>query len=114
MRINRQLDLWERGTHAGLVRDALAEGRAQEGRVERRVEEEEDLLAHNIDITVLSGKLWQEVCWATDRWGGGGGFILLGVVCTNTGRLVADFLQEKHTDICVSLVENPMCAVFEE
>ena len=38
-RIDRRLDLWERGSHAGLVRDALTEGRAQEVRVERRVEE---------------------------------------------------------------------------
>ena len=37
--IDRRLDLWERGSHAGLVRDALTEGRAQEVRVERRVEE---------------------------------------------------------------------------
>ena len=57
--INRQLDLWERGMHAGLVEDALTESRAQEGHVERRAEEEEDCLACRFHITVLSGKLRQ-------------------------------------------------------
>ena len=36
-RINNQLDLWERGIHAGLVGDALAEVRARECRAVRRV-----------------------------------------------------------------------------
>ena len=60
-RIDSQLDLWERGMHAGLAGDALVEGRAQEDRVKRRVEEEEDFLAHSLHITVLSGKLLQVV-----------------------------------------------------
>ena len=57
--INRQLDLWERNIHTGLVGDALRKGRAQEGRVERCAEEEEDRLARSFHITVLSGKLRQ-------------------------------------------------------
>ena len=31
-RITRQMDIWERGVHAGLVEDAEAEGSAREGR----------------------------------------------------------------------------------
>ena len=35
--INLQLDLWERGIHAGLVGGALVEGRSREGCIERCV-----------------------------------------------------------------------------
>ena len=31
-----------------------------------------------------------------------------------TGRLVVDVLREKHPDMRVPPVENPMCAAFEE
>ena len=56
-RINRRLDLWERGIHASLVGDKLAEGRAQYGRVERHEEEEEeDCLVSSFHRTLLSGK----------------------------------------------------------
>ena len=34
-RIDRQLELWERGIHTDLVRDDLKEGRYQEGRFKR-------------------------------------------------------------------------------
>ena len=82
VRINHRLDLWERGIHAGLVGDALAEGRDQEGRVERCVEEEEDRLARSFHSTVMSGKLQQAVRQATDREGGG--------VSSSGGRLQED------------------------
>ena len=78
--INRQLDLWERNIHTGLVGDALRKGRAQEGRVERCAEEEEDRLARSFHSTVMSGKLQQAVCWATDREGGW--CLLPGDICT--------------------------------
>ena len=32
VRITRRMDLWEMGQHAGLVKDAEAEGASQEGR----------------------------------------------------------------------------------
>ena len=35
-RIDRHLDLWERGIHTGLLGDALSEGKAREGRIEQR------------------------------------------------------------------------------
>ena len=70
-RIDRRLDLWEKKIYAGLVGYALTEGRAQEGRIKRHVEEEEDRLACSFHITVLWGKLRQAVCWATDIEGGG-------------------------------------------
>ena len=38
VRIIRQMDLWERGLHAGLVGDAAAKGDAREGRVAREGE----------------------------------------------------------------------------
>ena len=71
-RIDRQLNLWERGIHAGLVWDVLEEGRDQEGRIDIRVEEEEDCLARSFHITVLSGNLQQAVYKANGREGGGG------------------------------------------
>ena len=74
VRIDRQLDLWERGKHAGLVGDALAEGRAREGRIERRKEEEEDCLAHSFQSTLLLGKLRKVVHQATECEGEGGVF----------------------------------------
>ena len=61
-RINRQLDLCERGIHAGLVGDALAEGRSQDGCVERPgEEEEEDRLACNFHSTLVLRKMRQAV-----------------------------------------------------
>ena len=66
-RINHRLDLWERGIHTGLVGDTLAEGRTQEGLIERGVEEEEDRLVRSFHSTVLLGNLRQAVCCATNR-----------------------------------------------
>ena len=40
-RFDRRLDLWESGTHTGLVGDALEEGRSREGCVSIIHEEEE-------------------------------------------------------------------------
>ena len=45
---------------------------------------------------------------------GGGGGLLPGDVYMKTGRLVANFLQEKHPVICVPPIENPTCAAFEK
>ena len=56
---NHHLVLWERGIHAGMVGDVLDEGKAREGRVKRRKEEEEeDSLVRCFHSTLLSGKLW--------------------------------------------------------
>ena len=62
--------------------------------------------------TELCGKLCQSVRQATDREGGG--CLLLDDQCTKTGRPVAEVLWEKHPDMRVPPVENPMCAAFEE
>ena len=56
-RIETQLDLWERGFHEGLVGDALAGDRSQEGCFRRLVEEEDDRLACSFHSTVMLGKL---------------------------------------------------------
>ena len=64
---------------------------------------------HNI---VLPGKLWQAVRRATDREGEG--CLLPDNQCTKTGRPVAEVLWEKHPDMRVPPVENPVCAAFEE
>ena len=61
-RIDRRLDLWGRGIHAGLVGYALVEGRSRYGRSKRRVEEEEDGQTLSFHITLLFGKLWQAFC----------------------------------------------------
>ena len=110
-RIDRRLDLWERGLHVGLVGDALLEGRAREVCVARSDEEEKDNLARNFHSTLLSGKLRQAVRWANNREGGG---LILGDVCTKTGLPVADVLRDKHPDIHVPPLENPTCMSFEE
>ena len=47
-RINRQLDLRERGIHSGLVRDVLADKRAREVHVKGRKEEKDDCLARSL------------------------------------------------------------------
>ena len=90
-RITRHMDLWERGQNAGLVGDAKAEGATCEGRLAFSGEEEGDAVALSFHNTVLSGKLLQAVCRATDREGGG--YLLLRDKCTKTGRPVADVLQ---------------------
>ena len=69
-------------------------------------------MARSFHKTVLSGKLRQAVCWATDREGGG--FLLPGGKCTKTGRPVADVLREKHPDMRVPPLENLACVAFEE
>ena len=43
-----------------------------------------------------------------------GGGLLPGEVYTKTGRPVTDVLWEKHPDMRIPPVENPMCAAFEE
>ena len=98
-RITRQMDLWERGLHAGLVGDAEAEGAARESRAASDGEEEEEAVVWSYHDTVLSGKFWQAVRRATDREGGG--CFLLDDQCTKTGRPVAEVLREKHPDMCV-------------
>ena len=69
-------------------------------------------MARSFHETVLSGKLRQADRRATDREGGG--CILPEDTCTKTGRPVAEVLQEKHPDMRVPLIENPVCEAFEE
>ena len=54
----KQMDLWERGLHAGLVGDAEAEGAARENRAASGGKEEENAVVRSYQNTVLSGKLW--------------------------------------------------------
>ena len=61
---------------------------------------------------MLSGKLPQAVRQATNREGGG--CLLLDDQCTKTGRPVAEFLREKHPDMCVPPWIILRCAAFEE
>ena len=85
------MDLCERGLHAGLVGDAEAKGAAREGRAASGGEEEDEAVARSYHNTVLSGKLQQAVCRATDREGGG--CLVLDDQCTKTGRPVAEVLR---------------------
>ena len=55
------MDLWERGIHAVLVRDAEEEGATKEGRAASGGEEEEEVVSRSYHDTVLSGKLWKDV-----------------------------------------------------
>ena len=52
-RIDHQLDLWERGIHAGLMGYALTDGRTRKCRFTRSNEEEKDNLACSFHITLL-------------------------------------------------------------
>ena len=55
--ITRQMDLWERGLHMGLVGNAEAEGASREGRSISDRKEEEEAVAQSYHDTVFSGKL---------------------------------------------------------
>ena len=55
--------------HTCLVGDTLVEGRAREGRVGGRKEEEKDRLVRSFHITLLSVKLLQAVSCSTNREG---------------------------------------------
>ena len=61
---------------------------------------------------MLYGKLIQAVRWATNREGGG--CILPDDQCTKNGQPIAEILREKHPDMPVPPVENPMCVAFEK
>ena len=69
-------------------------------------------MARSYHNTALSGKLLQAVRRATNREGGG--CLLPDDQCTKTGRPVAEVLREKHPNIHVPPVENPVCTAFEE
>ena len=99
MRINRRMDLWERGIHTGLVGGAEAEGDAREVRASSGEEEEDEAVVRSYHDTVLLVNLSQAVRCATDREGGGCFFP--DEKCTKHGRTVADFLWEKHPDMQV-------------
>ena len=97
--ITRQMDLWERGLHAGLVGDDDAEGAAREGRDASGGEEEDDVLSQIYHYMSLSGKLRKAIRQSINREGGG--CILLDDQCTKTGQPVAKVLWEKHPDMRV-------------
>ena len=92
--------------------DAEAKGDAREGKAVSGGEEEDEIVAQSYHNTVLYGKLQQDVCRANGREGGG--CLLLGDLCTKTGRLVAEVLQEKQPDMHAPPVENPVCTAFED
>ena len=92
--------------------DAEAEGAARKGTAAFSGEEEHNAVLRSFHETVLSGKLRQAVCWATD-WEGGG-CLLPDDQCTKTGRPVAEVLWEKDPDIRAPPKENPTCAAFEK
>ena len=63
----------------------------QEGRATSSGKEEDEAVAQSYHDIVLSGKLQQAVCLATNREGGG--CILPEYQCTKTGRSIAEVLQ---------------------
>ena len=90
MRIIRQMDLWERGLHTGLVGDADVEGADREGRAASGGEKDYKAIARRYQDTVLAVKLRQDVSWATNSKGKG--CLLLDDQCTKNERQVADVL----------------------
>ena len=105
------MDLWERGLHAGLVRDTEEEGAALEGTAANGKEENDEAISLSCHDTVLSGKLRQAVCRATDKEGGG--CFLPDDQFTKSGLTVAEVIQEKHPDMRLPTVENPTFAAFK-
>ena len=59
--ITRQMDLWERDLHAGLVVDTEAEGAVREGKATSGGEEEDEAVARSYHNTLLSGNLRQVI-----------------------------------------------------
>ena len=90
----------------------MAEGAAKEGRSASGGDEEDEAVARSYHDIVFLGKLWQAVCQATERKGGG--CLLPDDQCTKTGRLFAEVLWDNHLDMHFLPVENPTCAAFEE
>ena len=80
-----------RGIHEDLVGDAEAVGAAREGRAASGGKEEKKAMARSYHETVLSGKLWQAVCQATNREGAG--CLLPDHQCTKNGQPVAEVLR---------------------
>ena len=111
-RINRQMNLWDRGLHEGLVGDAETEGATTEGRATSGREEEDEAVVRSYHDTVLSGNLRQAVRRVTNREGGGR--LLPDDQCTNIRQPVAEVIWEKHLNTQVPPVENPTCAAFED
>ena len=95
-----------------MLGDAEAEGAARDDRSASRVEEEDEAVARSNHEMLLSGKLRQAIRQATNRERGG--CLILDNQCTKTGRPVDEVIWKKHPDMCVSPVENPTCAAFEE
>ena len=94
----------------GLVGDVEAEGASREGRAASGGDEEDEAVARSYHDTVLSGKLWQSECWATERESASSRMI--------NAQRPGDRLQRSSGRInqtCSSPpVENPACAAFEE
>ena len=78
------MDLCIRGIHVGLVSDNNSEVATIEGR-DAREEDEEGGRFQAYHSIVMSRNLRQAVCRVTNREGGGG--LLLGDICTKTGRM---------------------------
>ena len=108
-RISRRIDLWESGSHAVLVGGIEEEGASREGRVAREEGDEEVQVRQFHDI-VLYGNLCQAVQRLTAREGGG--CLLPGEVCTNTGQMLADVLREKQPDMSILQVGYPRYSAF--
>ena len=96
-RITRQMDLWERGLHAGLLWDAEVEGAVREGRAASGGEEEEEEVARSYHDNALLGKRRQAIRRVNNREGGG--CFLPDDQCTKTGRPVVEILWEKQPDM---------------
>ena len=62
-RIMWQMDLWKRGLHTGLVRDAKAEGAAREVRTASGREEEDEAVARSYHDMIWSVNLRYPVRW---------------------------------------------------
>ena len=109
-RISRQLDLWEEGSNVGLVGNMEAKGVAREGRMARE-EGDKEVRAQRFHDTVMSGNMRQAIWRFNAR--GGGGCLLPGDVCKNTGRTLAGVLQKKHPNTRILQVGDPQCSAFE-
>ena len=92
-----RIELWERGIRTGMVADAEEEDDAREISYSGGEKEEEEYPGRKLHRIVMSGNLFQDGRWVTDRERGG--FLLLDDICKNTSRPVVEVLRQNHPDM---------------
>ena len=105
-RLLRRMDHWTDGHIGALVEDTCGDGKsrgARAGKISERDKEESAAMAYN--RKVKARHIRAAVLQATDR--GKGGVLSVNSTDSNTGKLVIEFLREKHPDLQEVYVSRP-------